>query len=219
MKKILGIVVLGFALTFLQSCSSTGVKDISQLSAPSSTEANVYFKRTGGFVLGGTRAIIKIDGATFGSLYPNDLLKINVQPGNKTLTVAGDPMAGVFGKIDIIINLKAGKSYYFITGVKSGCTKFGFELTAESGNNKAGDFIITDNTTKLTNSNNAVTHKSSGTSGNSTKSWSMDWTPTANSTGSTTFYAALMFANGNGNDDVNMWEMKMGNGIYKWNWE
>ena len=24
---------------------------------------------------------------------------------------------------------------------------------------------------------------------------------------------------GNGNDDVNMWEMKMGNGICKWKWE
>ena len=88
-----------------------------------------------------------------------------------------------------------------LTGVQSGIIKFGFELTAENGNNKTGDLIITDNTTKLANSNNAVTHKSSGTSGNSTKSWSMDWTPTANSTGSTTFYAALMFANGNGNDD------------------
>jgi len=88
-----------------------------------------------------------------------------------------------------------------LTGVQSGIIKFGFELTAESGNNKTGDLMITDNTTKLANSNNAVTHKSSGTSGNSTKSWSMDWTPTANSTGSTTFYAALMFANGNGNED------------------
>ena len=53
MKKILGIVALGLLLILLQSCSSTGVKDISQLSAPSSTEANVYLKRTGGFVLGG----------------------------------------------------------------------------------------------------------------------------------------------------------------------
>jgi len=88
-----------------------------------------------------------------------------------------------------------------LTGVQSGIIKFGFELTAESGNNKTGDLMITDNTTKLANSNNAVTHKSSGTIGNSTKSWSMDWTPRANSIGSTTFYAALMFANGNGNDD------------------
>jgi len=120
MKKLLGILVLGLLSIFLQSCSSTGVKDVSQLSAPSSTEANVYFKRTGGFVLGGTRAIIKVDGNEYGSLNTHDFLKINVQPGNRTLTVAGDPLGGVFGKTDINISLQAGKSYYFVTGVRSG---------------------------------------------------------------------------------------------------
>jgi len=116
---------------------------------------------------------------------------INSGTGTATITT-NIPVAGYV----------IGNTYTItLTGVQSGIIKFGFELTAENGNNKTGDLMITDNTTKLANSNNAVTHKSSGTSGNSTKSWSMDWTPTANSTGSTTFYAALMFANGNGNDD------------------
>ena len=86
-----------------------------------------------------------------------------------------------------------------LTGVKASYTKFGFELTAENINSKSGNFMITDNTTKLVNVNNAVSHKSSGTSGNTTKSWTMDWTPTSNSSGNTTFFASLMFANGNGN--------------------
>ncbi len=119
MKKFLNIPFL-VLLIFLQSCSSTGVKDISQLSAPSSTEANIYLKRTGGFVLGGTRAIIKVDGTEYGSLNTHDFLKINVKPGNRILTVAGDPYGGVFGKTDVRISLEAGKSYYFITGVRSG---------------------------------------------------------------------------------------------------
>ena len=86
-----------------------------------------------------------------------------------------------------------------LTGVKSGCSKFGFELTAEDANGKAGSFMITDNTTKLVNGNKAVTHKSSGNSGNTTKTWSVDWTPSTSSTATTTtFYAALMFADGNG---------------------
>ena len=142
--------------------------------------------------------------------------KENGSPGGKT----GSPMDGQnctgchggtinsgTGTATITTNIPVagyviGNTYTItLTGVQSGIIKFGFELTAENGNNKTGDFMITDNTTKLTNSNNAVTHKSSGTSGNSTKSWSMNWTPTANSTGSTTFYAALMFANGNGNED------------------
>ena len=88
-----------------------------------------------------------------------------------------------------------------ITGVKANCIKFGFELTAENGNSKSGDFMITDNTTKLVNANNAVTHKSSGTSGNGSKSWTMNWTPTANSNGNTTFYASQLFSNANSNNN------------------
>jgi len=87
-----------------------------------------------------------------------------------------------------------------LTGVKTNCIKFGFELTAENGNSKSGDFMITDNTTKLVNLNKAVTHKTSGTSGSTTKSWTMDWTPTANSNGNTTFYASLLFSNANSNN-------------------
>ncbi len=120
MKKLKINIFLFLLLIFIQSCSSTGVKDISQLSPPSSTEANVYFKRLSSFVLSGTRAMIKVNDQDFGSLYNNDFLKINVQPGNQTLTVAGDPLAGVFGRTDINVNLKAGESYYFLTGVRSG---------------------------------------------------------------------------------------------------
>jgi len=104
---------------------------------------------------------------------------------------------------DIPVNGYAiGNTYTItLTGVKANCIKFGFELTAENGNTKSGDFMITDNTTKLVNSNNAVTHKSSGTSGSTTKSWTMDWTPTANSNGNTTFYASLLFSNANSNNN------------------
>lgn len=88
-----------------------------------------------------------------------------------------------------------------LTGVKANCIKFGFELTAENGNSKSGDFMIADNTTKLVNANNAVTHQSSGTSGNGSKNWTMNWTPTANSNGNTTFYASLLFSNANSNNN------------------
>lgn len=96
----------------------------------------------------------------------------------------------------------AGSTYTItLTGVGGALiNKYGFELTAENGNSKSGDFMITDNTTKLVNNNNAVTHKASGTSGTNIKSWSVDWTPSSSSSFlSTTFYAALMFSNGNNN--------------------
>ena len=49
--------------------------------------------------------------------------------------------------------------------------------------------------------NTAVTHKTAGNSGNTTKNWSMDWTASTNTSGSTIFYAALLFANNNGNNN------------------
>lgn len=115
MKKFL----LTISILFLASCSSTGVKNISDISPPSLSEGNIYIKRGGGYVLGGTRAIIKINGNEVGSLWTNEFLKVNMRPGNGTLTVAGDLSAGVFGSTNIPVNAEAGKSYYFITGVES----------------------------------------------------------------------------------------------------
>ena len=112
--------------------------------------------------------------------------KENGSPGGKTDSPmdgqnctgchGGTINSGTTGTATITTNIPVagyiiGNTYTItLTGVQSGIIKFGFELTAESGNNKTGDLMITDNTTKLANSNNAVTHKSSGTSGNSTKS-------------------------------------------------
>ena len=115
MKKFL----LTLSILFLTSCSSTGVKNISDISPPSLSEGTIYIKRGGGYVLGGTRAIIKINGNEVGSLWTNEFLKVNMRPGNGILTVAGDLSAGVFGSTNIPINAEAGKSYYFITGVES----------------------------------------------------------------------------------------------------
>jgi hypothetical protein len=115
MKKFL----LTISILFLASCSSTGVKNISDISPPSSSEGNIYIKRGGGYVLGGTRAIIKINGNEVGSLWTSEYLKVNMRPGNGILTVAGDLSAGVFGSTNIPVNAEAGKSYYFITGVES----------------------------------------------------------------------------------------------------
>ena len=115
MKKFL----LTLSILFLTSCSSTGVKNISDISPPSLSEGNIYIKRGGGYVLGGTRAIIKINGNEVGSIWTNEFLKVNMRPGNGTLTVAGDLSAGVFGSTNIPVNAEAGKSYYFITGAES----------------------------------------------------------------------------------------------------
>ncbi|OQX72244.1 MAG: hypothetical protein B6D61_14445 [Bacteroidetes bacterium 4484_249] len=96
----------------------------------------------------------------------------------------------------------SGETYTITaTGTHTGVVKFGFEATAEDNSDaKTGTFIITNSEeTKLTNSNNAVTHQSDGTtpSGDS-RSWSFDWTAPETGTGDVTFYAAFNAANGNG---------------------
>ena len=137
MNKILRLSIFLALFFTLISCSSTGTKNISELGAASSTMANIYVKRTGGFVLGGTRAIIKVNGNKEGSLYPNDFLKVNSVPGYATFTVAGDPLSGVFGSVNTNINVKAGQSYYFIIGVGS-CKGLGILLGGVIGQAATG---------------------------------------------------------------------------------
>ena len=80
-------------------------------------------------------------------------------------------------------------------------TKYGFELTAESFNMKVGGFIITNSSqTKLTNGNNSVTHKSSGTLGSATKTWTVNWTAPNAGQMTVDFYATSVTANGNTNN-------------------
>jgi len=86
----------------------------------------------------------------------------------------------------------------------SGINKFGFEITAEEanfGSAKTGSFTVTNTTeTQSVNSGTAITHTAAGTSGNNSKSWSMDWTAPSTGTGPVSFYAAFMAANGDGSN-------------------
>lgn len=92
-----------------------------------------------------------------------------------------------------------GETYTIsLQGEHPSYTKYGFELTAESSVGKVGGFtIVNSSQTQLTNNNNSVTHKNTGTLGSATKTWTVNWT--APSTGQITvdFYAAGMAANGN----------------------
>jgi len=144
--------------------------------------------------------------------------KVDGSPGEKTNSAmdgqnctgchSGTINSGI-GNIEITTNIptsgySTGSTYTItLTGIQASCTKFGFELTAENAMlGKAGTFLITNSTeTKFADgtNNTAVTHKTAGNSGNTTKSWSMDWTASTNISGSTIFYAALLFANNNGN--------------------
>lgn len=97
----------------------------------------------------------------------------------------------------------AGSTYNItVTATQTGITKFGFECTAEDAFGlKVGTLgILMGAQTQLANNNKSVTHKSAGTTGSGSKSWTFSWTAPAASTGTVTFYAACNTANGNGNN-------------------
>tara|TARA_B100001029_G_C15007615_1_gene422114 strand:- start:384 stop:1184 length:801 start_codon:yes stop_codon:yes gene_type:complete len=82
-------------------------------------------------------------------------------------------------------------------------TTYGFELTAENQTSKSGNFtIVNSSQTKLLNGGTSVTHKSSGTLGSATKTWSVNWTAPgfASSLGFVDFYVCALNGNGNVNN-------------------
>lgn len=136
-------------------------------------------------------------------------------PGGKTdspndgASCTGCHYAGVGTGATITTNIPTNgyvpnQVYTITTNIShSGINKFGFEITSEknSGNTKTGSFLITNSTEmKFANNNTAITHKSGGTSGSNSRSWSMDWEAPNTGTGDITFYGAFIAANGNGNN-------------------
>ena len=136
-------------------------------------------------------------------------------PGGKTdspndgASCTGCHYAGVGTGATITTNIPANgytpNQVYTITAdiSHSGINKFGFEITAEknSGNTKTGSFLVTNSAEmKFANNNTAITHKSGGTSGNGSRTWTMDWEAPSTGTGDVTFYGAFIAANGNGNN-------------------
>ena len=89
-----------------------------------------------------------------------------------------------------------------VQGAHPSYTKYGFELTAESSVGKVGGFTIANSSqTQLTNNNNSVTHKSTGTLGSATKTWTVNWTAPSSGQITVDFYVAGMAANGNSTND------------------
>ena len=150
-----------------------------------------------------------INGNTSGS--PGAKTNSPIDGNNCTVCHTGTINSGS-GEVIISSNIPntgyiPGQIYTITTTVtESGTNKFGFEITSEDGtntNNKIGQWIITNqNTTKKINNNNAVTHKSMGTSSSNNISWSVDWQAPGfgMSTGIVKFYAAAVAANGNNNN-------------------
>lgn len=94
---------------------------------------------------------------------------------------------------------KPGETYTLtLTATPESANLIGFEVTAESDNQKVGTFVLTDtDRTRFTNQNHAVTHSHNGTTPTDGKnSWQVDWIAPDTEMASVTFYAAFNAANG-----------------------
>lgn len=125
---------------------------------------------------------------------------------------AGSDTNTAFGlSVNISTNIPTGgyalgQTYTIsVTQNSSGASKHGFEITAENGvGSNVGTFVITDatNTQFKGIANEYVTHT---TAGNTSTSWTFDWTaPTFDVGTPITFYVASIAGLGNGTTDTQM---------------
>ena len=80
--------------------------------------------------------------------------------------------------------------------------KFGFQISPQNtAGAKLGTIVVTNSTeTQTLGGGKYITHKTAGTGGTGSRTWTFDWTAPAAGTGAVTFYGSLMAANNNGSD-------------------
>ncbi len=92
---------------------------------------------------------------------------------------------------------------YTITGFvqATGLQKFGFQISPQNtAGTQRGTNVITDATnTQLVGGNKYVTHRTAGTAGNGSRTWSFNWVAPAAGTGEFSFYGAFNATNSGGN--------------------
>ena len=81
------------------------------------------------------------------------------------------------------------------TVMKTGVTKFGFELSEEdmSGNPKRE--LVATTATQLKQSGKSITHRTTSMAGQDTKAWTFEWIAPAQGSGEVNFYAAFNASN------------------------
>lgn len=92
---------------------------------------------------------------------------------------------------------------YTITGFvqATGLQKFGFQISPQNtAGTQRGTNVITDATnTQLVGGNKYVTHRTAGTAGNGSRTWSFNWVAPAAGTGEFSFYGAFNATNSGSN--------------------
>lgn len=93
---------------------------------------------------------------------------------------------------------------YTITATiaQDGKVKFGFQVSPQNdAGTKLGTLIVTNSTaTTLIGAGKYITHKTAGTGGQGSRTWTFDWTAPASGSGPVTFYGSFNVTNNNGSD-------------------
>ena len=87
-----------------------------------------------------------------------------------------------------------GNTYTFTaTAIHSGSLKFGFQISPQDINGNLMGTLIASNTTEtqLVGSGKYITHKSGGTAGSGSRTWTFQWKAPMAGTGNVTFYGAF----------------------------
>lgn len=92
-----------------------------------------------------------------------------------------------------------GETYTFTaTATQVGSSKFGFQMSPQALNGAyLGTMIVTDAVQTQIVGTKYITHKSAGTAGSGSKSWSFDWIAPVAGTGTVSFYACFNATNSN----------------------
>ncbi|MBL7890623.1 MAG: T9SS type A sorting domain-containing protein [Bacteroidia bacterium] len=94
-----------------------------------------------------------------------------------------------------------GQTYTITASIVSNPTvKFGFEVSPQNtAGTQMGTLIVTNSTeTQLVGSGKYITHKTAGTAGTGSRTWTFDWTAPAAGSGAVTFYGAFNKTNNSG---------------------
>lgn len=87
-----------------------------------------------------------------------------------------------------------GQTYTITANIVSNPTvKFGFEVSPQNtSGTQMGTLVVTNSTeTQLVGSGKYITHKTSGTAGTGSRTWTFDWTAPVAGSGAVTFYGAF----------------------------
>lgn len=94
-----------------------------------------------------------------------------------------------------------GQTYTITASIVSNPTvKFGFEVSPQNtSGTQMGTLVVTNSTeTQLVGAGKYITHKSAGTAGTGSRTWTFNWTAPAAGSGAVTFYGAFNKTNNSG---------------------